>query len=127
MVRRAVKTKKAPEAIGPYSQAIILRDMVFVSGQIPINPETGEVVASPIERQTEQVLKNLQAVLQAAGSDLSRVVKTTVFLSSMDDFEVFNNTYASFFQEPYPARATVAVAALPRGVLLEIEAIAYRE
>ncbi len=125
MVRRAVKTNQAPKAIGPYSQAIVLKEVIFVSGQIPINPDTGEVVASPIERQTEQVLKNLKAVLEAAGSDLSRVVKTTVYLSSMDDFEVFNKTYASFFQEPYPARSTVAVAALPKDVLLEIEAIAY--
>lgn len=127
MDHEAVSTGNAPAAIGPYSQAIILGNLIFAAGQIPINPETGEVVASPIERQTEQVLKNLRAVLQAAGSDLTHVVKATVYLSSMDDFEVFNKTYASFFTEPYPARATVAVAALPKGVLLEIEAIAYRK
>ncbi len=122
-----VVTDKAPKAIGPYSQAIVLGDLVFTAGQIPINPETGEVVASPIERQTEQVMKNLKAVLEAAGSDLTRVVKTTVYLNSMDDFQVFNKTYASFFQEPYPARSTVEVANLPKGVLLEVEAIAYRK
>ena len=124
MIQRAVKTDKAPEAIGPYSQAIVAGDWVFAAGQIPLNPETGEIVAGPIERQTERVLKNLEAVLEAAGSDLAHVVKTTVYLSSMDDFAVFNETYASFFQEPYPARATVEVANLPKGVLLEIEAIA---
>jgi 2-iminobutanoate/2-iminopropanoate deaminase len=122
-----VATDKAPKAIGPYSQAIVFGDWVFTAGQIPINPETGEVVASPIERQTEQVMKNLKAVLEAAGSDLARVVKTTVYLNSMDDFQVFNKTYASFFQEPYPARSTVEVANLPKGVLLEVEAIAYRK
>jgi len=122
-----VATDKAPKAIGPYSQAIVFGDWVFTAGQIPINPETGEVVASPIERQTEQVMKNLKAVLEAAGSDLTRVVKTTVYLNSMDDFQVFNKTYASFFQEPYPARSTVEVANLPKGVLLEVEAIAYRK
>ena len=124
MIQRAVKTDKAPEAIGPYSQAIVAGDWVFAAGQIPLNPETGEIVAGPIERQTERVLKNLEAVLEAAGSDLAHVVKTTVYLSSMDDFAVFNETYASFFQEPYPARATVEVANLPKGVLIEIEAIA---
>ena len=124
MIQKAVKTDKAPEAIGPYSQAIVAGDWVFAAGQIPLNPETGEIVAGPIERQTERVLKNLEAVLEAAGSDLGHVVKTTVYLSSMDDFAVFNETYASFFQEPYPARATVEVANLPKGVLLEIEAIA---
>jgi 2-iminobutanoate/2-iminopropanoate deaminase len=122
-----VATDKAPKAIGPYSQAIVFGDWVFTAGQIPINPETGEAVAGPIERQTEQVMKNLKAVLEAAGSDLARVVKTTVYLNSMDDFQVFNKTYASFFQEPYPARSTVEVANLPKGVLLEVEAIAYRK
>ena len=124
MIQKAVETDRAPKAIGPYSQAIVAGDWVFAAGQIPLNPETGEIVAGPIERQTERVLKNLEAVLEAAGSDLGHVVKTTVYLSSMDDFAVFNETYASFFQEPYPARATVEVANLPKGVLLEIEAIA---
>jgi len=126
MKQKVVFTKAAPEAIGPYSQAIQVGDWIFASGQIPINPETGEIVAGPVERQTEQVLKNMEAVLAAAGSDLAHVVKTTVYLSSMDDFGVFNETYASFFKEPYPARATVEVAALPKGVLLEIDAIALR-
>ena len=126
MKQQAVFTKEAPEAIGPYSQAIQIDGWVFASGQIPINPDTGEVVAGPIERQTEQVLKNMAAVLSAAGSDLVHVVKTTVYLSSTDDFGVFNKTYASFFNRPYPARATVEVAALPKDVLLEIDAIALR-
>ena len=126
MKQQAVFTKEVPEAIGPYSQAIQVDGWVFASGQIPINPDTGEAIAGPVERQTERVLKNLAAVLSAAGSDLSHVVKTTVYLSSMDDFGVFNKTYASFFNKPYPARATVEVAALPKGVLLEIDAIALR-
>ncbi len=124
MMQKAVETDRAPKAIGPYSQAIVAGDWVFAAGQIPLNPDTGEIVAGPIERQTERVLKNLEAVLEAAGSDLAHVVKTTVYLSSMDDFAVFNETYASFFQAPYPARATVEVANLPKGALLEIEAIA---
>jgi len=124
MMQKAVETDRAPKAIGPYSQAIVAGDWVFAAGQIPLNPDTGEIVAGPIERQTERVLKNLEAVLEAAGSDLAHVVKTTVYLSSMDDFAVFNETYASFFQAPYPARATVEVANLPKGALLEIEAVA---
>ncbi len=119
-----VTTDKAPKAIGPYSQAIVAGEWVFAAGQIPINPETGEIVAGTVERQTEQVLKNLQAVLKAAGSNLDHVVKTTVFLDSMDDFPAFNEVYASFFREPYPARATVEVSKLPKGVLVEIEAVA---
>ena len=119
-----VATDRAPKAIGPYSQAIVAGEWIFAAGQIPINPETGEIVAGPVERQTEQVLKNLQAVLKAAGSDLDHVVKTTVFLDSMDDFPAFNEVYASFFREPYPARATVEVSKLPKGVLVEIEAVA---
>ena len=124
MEQREVKTDQAPKAIGPYSQAIVAGDLIFASGQIPIDPETGEIVDGPVERQTEQVLKNLGAVLEAAGSDLAHVVKTTVYLDSMDDFAVFNETYAAFFREPYPARATVEVAKLPKGVLVEIEAVA---
>ena len=124
MEQKAVLTEKAPKAIGPYSQAIVAGDLVFASGQIPIDPERGETVSGPIEPQTEQVLKNLGAVLEAAGSDLFHVVKTTVFLNSMDDFAAFNGMYATFFKKPYPARATVEVARLPKGVLVEIEAIA---
>ena len=127
MDHKNVSTERAPTPIGPYSQAIVYGNLVFVAGQIPINPETGEIVPSPIERQTEQVMKNLRAVLHAAGTDLAHVIKVTVYLSSMDDFEVFNSTYASFFEEPYPARATVAVASLPRGSLLEVDAVAYME
>ena len=124
MGQKAVLTEKAPKAIGPYSQAIITGHWVFASGQIPIDPGSGEIVSGTIQEQTKQVLRNLSAVLEAAGSDLSHVVKTTVFLDSMDDFSAFNEVYASFFQEPYPARATIEVARLPKEVLIEIEAIA---
>jgi len=124
MGQKVVLTEKAPKAIGPYSQAIITGHWVFASGQIPIDPGSGEFVSGTIQEQTKQVLRNLSAVLEAAGSDLSHVVKTTVFLDSMDDFSAFNEVYASFFQEPYPARATIEVARLPKEVLIEIEAIA---
>jgi 2-iminobutanoate/2-iminopropanoate deaminase len=124
MGQKVVLTEKAPKAIGPYSQAIITGHWVFASGQIPIDPGSGEIVSGTIQEQTKQVLRNLSAVLEAAGSDLSHVVKTTVFLDSMDDFSAFNEVYASFFQEPYPARATIEVARLPKEVLIEIEAIA---
>jgi len=124
MSHRAVDTQKAPRAIGPYSQAIMAGGWVFAAGQIPIDPNTGEIVEGTIEEQTKRVLENLKAVLEAAGTDLSHVVKTTVFLKSMTDFGSFNEVYASFFSEPYPARATVEVSGLPKGALLEIEAIA---
>ena len=121
---KAIQTDKAPAAIGPYSQAIEAGDFVYVSGQIPINPETSEVVEG-IEKQTEQVLKNLQAILTEAGTDFSNVVKFTIYLASMDHFATVNEIYGSFLTEPYPARATVEVSRLPKDVLVEMDVIAY--
>jgi 2-iminobutanoate/2-iminopropanoate deaminase len=123
-VKIRVQTDKAPAAIGPYSQGIKTGNLVFVSGQIPINPATGEFVAGGVAEQTEQVLKNLGAVLEAAGSSLSQVVKTTVFLADMKEFAPMNEVYGKFFTEDPPARATVAAAGLPRDARVEIEAVA---
>ena len=123
-MREIISTEKAPGAIGPYSQAIKTGGMVFCSGQIPINPETGEFVSNDISEQTEQVLKNLSAVLEAAGASLESVVKTTVFLADMSDFAAMNEVYGRFFSENKPARATVQAARLPRDAKVEIECIA---
>jgi len=122
--RSIVATKKAPEAIGPYSQAIVAGDFVFCSGQIPINPETGELVKGAIAEQTRQVLENLSAVLETAGSSMDRVVKVTVYLQDMGDFAEMNEEYAKWFPRDPPARAAVEVARLPKDVGVEIEAIA---
>ena len=122
--RERIQTDNAPAAIGPYSQAIKAGGFVFVSGQIPIDPRTGQFVAGGIAEQTQQVLKNLSALLEAAGSSIDRVVKTTVFLADMKDFTGMDEVYATFFSGPPPARATVAAAGLPRDARVEIEAIA---
>ena len=119
-------TDKAPAAIGPYSQAMRVGNLVFTSGQIPINPESGNIEATDVTAQTEQVCKNLLAVLEAAGSSADKVVKTTCFLSDMADFAAFNAVYASYFPA-CPARSCVAVKALPKGSLVEVEAIAECE
>jgi len=119
-----VQTENAPAAIGPYSQAIKANGFVFVSGQIPIDPRTGQFVDGGIGEQTEQVLKNLSAVLEAIGSSLDQVVKTTVFLADMQDYPSMNEVYGAFFRENPPARATVAAAGLPRDARVEIEAVA---
>jgi 2-iminobutanoate/2-iminopropanoate deaminase len=123
-VKDSIQTELAPQAIGPYSQAIRAGGFLFASGQIPIDPQTGQFVAGGIAEQTEQVLKNLSAVLQAAGSSLDRVVKTTVFLADMDEFARMNEVYGKFFADNPPARATVEAARLPRDARVEIEAIA---
>jgi 2-iminobutanoate/2-iminopropanoate deaminase len=123
-LRERIQTDNAPAAIGPYSQAIKAGGFVFLSGQIPTNPDTGEFVAGGIAEQTEQVFKNLKAVLEAAGSSLDQVVKTTVFLADMKEFSEMNEVYAKFFSGPPPARATVAAAGLPRGARVEIEVVA---
>ena len=123
-MKDTIQTERAPQAIGPYSQAIRAGGFLFASGQIPIDPQTGQFVAGGIREQTEQVLKNLSAVLQAAGSSLDRVVKTTVFLADMDEFTSMNEVYGKFFSESPPARATVEAARLPRDARVEIEAIA---
>jgi 2-iminobutanoate/2-iminopropanoate deaminase len=120
-----IHTQKAPAAIGPYSQAIRVGPFIYTAGQIGLDPATGELVADDIRAQTERVLTNLQAILQAAGSDLAGVVKTTVFLLDMGEFGAMNEVYASLFGESPPARSTVQVSALPRGARVEIEAVAY--
>jgi 2-iminobutanoate/2-iminopropanoate deaminase len=123
-VKQTVHTEQAPKAIGPYSQAIKANGFVFASGQIPIIPETGEFVAGGITEQTEQAIKNLSRVLEAAGSGLDRVVKTTVFLADMEEFVAMNEVYGKYFSDEPPARATVEASGLPRGARVEIEAIA---
>lgn len=120
---KAVYTKNAPEAIGPYSQAIVTGNMVFTSGQIPINPETGNIEATTISEQAEQVCKNLKALLEAAGSSLDKAVKTVCFLQNMEDFAQFNEVYGKYFTSK-PARSCVAVKALPKNALVEVEVIA---
>lgn len=121
-----VSTKNAPGAIGPYSQAIILNGVVYTSGQVPLSPETGEVVGTTIEEQAEQVMKNLGAVLEAAGSSYEKTVKTTCFLADMNDFAAFNEVYGKYFTGK-PARSCVAVKTLPKNVLCEVEAVAAVE
>ncbi|HKE57686.1 MAG TPA: RidA family protein [Pyrinomonadaceae bacterium] len=123
-MRQRIQTDRAPAAIGPYSQAIKAGGFVFASGQIPIDPQTGEFVAGGIAEQTERVLTNLAAVLEAAGSSLGQVVKTTVFLADMAEFAAMNEVYGKFFGDLPPARATVAAAGLPRNARVEIEAVA---
>jgi 2-iminobutanoate/2-iminopropanoate deaminase len=124
MKLRAISTEKAPAAIGPYSQAIQAGNLLFCSGQIPLDPVSGEVVAGDVRRQAEQVMENIAAVLSAAGAGFDDVVKATVFLVEMGDFGAVNEVYGRYFSGHKPARSTVAVKALPRGVLLEIEVIA---
>jgi len=123
-VKEIISTENAPGAIGPYSQAVKTNGMVFCSGQIPIDIATGEFVSNDVAEQTDQVLKNLSAVLEAAGTSLNDVVKTTVFLADMADFAAMNEVYAKYFSENKPARATVQAAGLPRGARVEIECIA---
>jgi 2-iminobutanoate/2-iminopropanoate deaminase len=124
MTKKVISTDSAPAAIGPYSQAVIVDGLLFASGQIPLEPETGAVVPGGIKEQTGQIMKNIGAVLKAAGSDFSQVVKTTCFLTKMDDFAAFNEVYSQYFTADKPARSCVAVSALPRGVLVEVEVIA---
>ena len=122
--KKPVQSDAAPKALGPYSQAIVAGGMVYCAGQIPLDPQSGQVVEGGIGAQTHQVLKNLRAVLGAAGSSLDRAVKTTVFLKSMDSFAAMNDVYAGYFGSTPPARTTVEVARLPRDVLVEIEVVA---
>ena len=121
---KAISTIKAPAAIGPYSQAICVGNLVYTSGQIPIDPVTGTIVEGGIKEQTRQSLTNVKAILESAGLTMGNVVKTTVFLAYMNDFSEMNGVYAKFFDEPYPARSAVAVKTLPKGALVEIEVIA---
>ena len=124
MSKKAINTEKAPKAIGPYSQAIQVGNLVYTSGQLPINPTTGAFPEGGIKEQTRQSLCNIQAILEEAGLTMSNVVKTTVFLADMNDFADMNAVYAEFFAEPYPARSAVAVKTLPKGALVEIEVVA---
>ncbi len=124
MATTVVATDKAPGAIGPYSQAIKVSNLVFTAGQIPLDPATGKLVDGDIVAQTEQVMKNLQAVVEAAGSSLSQVIKTTCFLTNLDDFAAFNEVYGRYFSENRPARSTVQAARLPAGASVEVECVA---
>lgn len=121
---KAINTKNAPAAIGPYSQAIEVNGFVYTSGQLPIDPATGEFAGSDVKSQAEQSLKNVKAILEEAGLTMKNVVKTTVFLADMADFVAMNEVYSTYFSEPYPARSAVAVKTLPKGALVEIECVA---
>lgn len=123
-MKKVINTTKAPAAIGPYSQAIQIGNLVYTSGQIPIDPATGVFVEGGIKEQTRQSLTNVKAILEEAGLTMGNVVKTTVFLAEMNDFADMNAVYAEFFAEPYPARSAVAVKTLPKGALVEIEVVA---
>lgn len=124
-MKKAIATKKAPAAIGPYAQGNIFGNLIFTSGQIPLNPETGTIVEGGVKEQTKQSLTNIKAILEEAGSSMDKVIKTTVFIKNMDDFTVMNETYGTFFTEgAYPSRSAVEVARLPKDVLVEIEVIA---
>lgn len=123
-MKEIIKTTTAPEPVGPYNQAVIAGNLIFTAGQIAMIPETGDLEEGDIKVQTSRVIKNLEAVLKAAGSDLSQVIKTTVFLKNMDDFTQMNEVYGQFFQKDSPARSAVEVARLPKDVLIEIECVA---
>jgi len=123
-MKQVISTPKAPAAIGPYSQAIRVGNLIYTSGQIPINPATGQFVEGGIKEQTRQSLTNVKAILEEAGTSMANVVKTTVFMADMADFADMNAVYAEFFTEPFPARSAVAVKTLPKGALVEIEVVA---
>lgn len=125
MEKEVIVTEKAPKAIGPYSAGIAAGEMIFTAGQIPVNPETGEMPET-IEEQTRQSLSNVKAILEAAGSCMEKVIKTTVFMQDLGEFAAMNGVYAEFFSEAYPARSAVQVAALPKGAKVEIEAVALK-
>jgi len=126
MATKTVSTASAPKAIGPYSQAVKNGSWIFISGCLPADPVTGELAGGDIRTQTQRVLQNMQEILKAAKTDFKHVIKTTVFLTNLADFADMNDVYSKFFQEPFPARSTVQVVALPKGALVEIEAIARK-
>ena len=123
-MKKVINTTKAPAAIGPYSQAILVGNLVYTSGQLPIDPATGAFPEGGIKEQTRQSLTNVKAILEGAGLSMASVIKTTVFMADMNDFAAMNAVYSQFFEEPYPARSAVAVKTLPKGALVEIEVIA---
>ena len=123
---KTIHTNNVPAAIGPYSQAIEVNGFIFASGQIPIDPSTGNFVEGGIKEQTKQAITNAENILKEAGTDLAHVVKTTVYLANMADFAAMNEVYATFFQQPFPARSAVAVKDLPKGALVEVEVLAYK-
>lgn len=123
---KTIHTNNAPAAIGPYSQAIEVNGFIFASGQIPIDPSTGNFIEGGIKEQTKQAITNAKNILKEAGTDLAHVVKTTVYLANMADFAAMNEVYATFFQQPFPARSAVAVKDLPKGALVEVEVLAYK-
>lgn len=125
-MKTEIRTTKAPAAIGPYSQAIEVNGMIYTSGMIPINPETGELVTGSVEEQAKQALSNLKALVEASGSSMDKVVKTVVFIKDMNDFAKINSVYETFFTAPYPARSCVEVARLPKDVAIEVEAITIK-
>ncbi len=125
MQKEVISTDKSPEAIGPYSQAVRFGNLMFISGQIPINPEIGEIASGNIKNQAEQVLENLKNILEAGGSSLQKVLRTTIYLTDIEDYTIVNETYAQYFESHPPARSTVQVSRLPKDVLIEIDAIAF--
>lgn len=125
MQKEVISTDKSPEAIGPYSQAVRFDNLMFISGQIPINPKIGEIASGNIKNQAEQVLENLKNILEAGGSSLQKVLRTTIYLTDIDDYTIINETYAQYFESHPPARSTVQVSRLPKDVLIEIDAIAF--
>ncbi|GAX59685.1 endoribonuclease [Candidatus Scalindua japonica] len=127
MQKNIIKTTKAPQAIGPYSQAVQWNNLVFISGQIPIDPGSGEIVKGDIQEQTKQILENMNNVLAAGGSSLDNVLRITIFLTDLDDYAAVNQMYARFFEKSKPARSTVQVSRLPMNVKIEIDAIAYSD
>lgn len=125
-MKTEIRTSNAPAAIGPYSQAIEVNGMIYTSGMIPINPQTGELITGSVEEQAKQAFSNLKALIEASGSSMDKVVKTVVFIKNMDDFSKINAIYEDFFTSPYPARSCVEVARLPKDVAIEVEAIAIK-
>lgn len=125
-MKTEISTKNAPAAIGPYSQAIEVNGMVYTSGMIPVNPQTGELVSGGVEEQAEQAFSNLKALVEASGTSMDKVVKTVVFIKNMDDFSKINAIYERYFTKPYPARSCVEVARLPKDVALEVEAVVLK-
>jgi len=125
-MKKVISTENAPQAVGPYSQAVWANDLLFISGQIPVNPQTGKFVSDDVKEQTKQVFKNIGAILQKAGLGYENIVKATVFLADMNDFAAMNEVYASFFSKDFPARAAFQVVKLPLGAKVEIEAIAVK-